>query len=174
MKRIILLLLVVITNVTLSFAGGKVTLAKGDKKVFNENAQAVFEFDLSGTRFDSKKDFKEWCGSDYKERVDLMEASFIGNFNDKFNLKISKSASDAKYKVIFHVDNFERKLVVITGYCALMRVFGVIEIVDNQTNATVCTVRIDGVDGKKDYVETDRFPKAMTEVIAKLSKFIKK
>lgn len=174
MKKLFLLFALVITNVTLSFADGSITLVRGDSNCLKESEDAVFLLDLSEARFEKKDDFKAWCGSDYAERVNLMENSFVSNFNDSFKLKISKSNTTAKYTVSFQIKNFVRKLGNFGGARAWIRVFGTIEIIDNTTHDTICVFEVDGIGGKQDFVETERFPKAMSKVVEKLSKLINK
>lgn len=168
MKKILTLLLLTVCSLTV--LAGPLKVREGSTKVLKEDANAIFELDLTHCTFEKKLDFKTWCGNDYDVRVSLMNDYFPEFFN-KYNkgLKIVSDSSTAKYKIKVHVDQFVRKLGDYFGATALMRIYGDVTITDINTGQTICKISIKKLNGYLDYVESDRFPKAMRRLAKKLA-----
>lgn len=170
MKRILLSLMLLIGCI-LTVAAGPLAVEEGSAAVLRENASAIFELDLDHCTFERKEDFKAWCGNDYDVRVSLMEEFFPEYFNEyNKGLKITSDAGNAQYKMVLHVDQFIRKMGGCYGAKAFMRIYGDITVTDLKTNDTVCKIRISKLNGRQDFVETDRFPKVMRALAKKLAK----
>lgn len=163
MKKLLLTFLVLLCSAVM-FAG-PLKKTSGDEKCFSENATAVLSMDLSNTTFDKKQSFKTWCGKDYEERVSVSEKGFTESFNQNSKgLKIVDSESDAKYKIVIDVKNFQRKSASFGWGRFHVKIYGTLTVVDNATGETVCAYSIDGVSGGDDFNETERFEKSFSEL----------
>jgi len=173
MKHLICTILAVLFCSLASAAS--LNVVSGDVAVLKEDATCTFELDLTNAMFERKKDFKEWCGLEYEERVLLMETAFPESFNAKTKgLKISTDGSSAKYKMTLHISNFVRKAGAFYGASAWMRIDGTLTVIETSTGNEVLKIDINHFYGEQDFVETDRFPKAVSELAKKLHKLKKK
>ncbi len=144
---------------------------KGNVKCLKENESAVLTIDFSKVTWEKKENFKQWCGEDYDKRVTVSNSEFIKSFNENSKgVKIVEAGSDAKYKIVIDLTNFERKTASFGWGRAHINIYGTLKVIDAATGDTVCTYTIDGVSGANDFVETDRFAKSFAELGKQLSK----
>lgn len=163
MKKLLLTFVVLLCSAAM-FAG-PLKKTSGDGKCFLENATAVLSMDLSNTTFDKKQRFQTWCGKDYEERVAVSEKGFTTSFNQySKGLKIAEQGTDAKYKIVIDVKNFQRKSASFGFGRFHMKIYGTLSVIDNATGETVCAYTIDGLSGGDDFNETDRFEKSFFEL----------
>ncbi len=163
MKKLLLTFIVLLCS-TVMFAG-PLKKTSGDDKCFSENATAVLSIDLSNTTFDKKQSFMTWCGKDYEERVSVSKKGFTESFNQNSKgLKITDSESEAKYKIVIDVKNFQRKSASFGWGRFHVKIYGTLTVIDIATGETVCAYSVDGVSGGDDFNETERFEKSFSEL----------
>lgn len=160
MKRIALTAVLLLTAFTV-FAAKPLKVTKGSLDVLRQDATATWTIDLSDAVFEKDGDFKAWCGEDYDIRVKLMDEAFFESFNRNSNGLKLVNEGEAPYNLVLKVREFERKQGPGMWGSCFIRVFGTLCIMDAASGETVLEMDVDGVKGDTDFVETDRFPKAM-------------
>mgnify|MGYP004500188227 CR=1 FL=1 len=169
MKKIITTFLLLVVCV-MTMSAKSLEVKEGSTAVLKENATAEFVLDLDHCTFERKQDFKAWCGKDYDVRVSLMKDFFPEYFNEySKGLKIVTDNTPAKYKMVLHVDEFERKTQSIGALTACMKIHGELSVIEKETGKTVLKIEVH-LKGSYDYVETDRFTKAMKALAKQLPK----
>ena len=160
MKRLLTTALLLFTAASL-FAAKPLKVSKGSLDVLRQDATATWSIDLSNATFEKKQSFEAWCEDDYQTRVQLLNDSFFEYFNKYSKGLQLVNEGSAPYNLTFKISNFERKQGPGMWGSMFMRVSGVIEIVDCESEETVCEIEVNGVRGDTDFVENDRFPKVM-------------
>ena len=159
MKKILIACAALLLSSSL-FAAKPLKVASGSLDVLKEASTATWTIDLSEAVFEKDGSFKAWCGDEYDTRVKLMNEAFFEGINKYSNgLKLVKEG-EAPYKVVLKVNKFERKQGPGMWGSCFIRIFGTFSVVDTEGN-TVLELEVDGVKGDTDFVETDRFPKAI-------------
>lgn len=142
--------------------------------ILNENAISFVEFDYSNAKWEEGQSYEKFCGDTYLPRVQASVSDFIVSFNElSTGLKMSDKSEDAKYKMVFHIDNLERKQGMSMWGRFFIRIYGQIEIIDNSTNECVCTIAVNGHSGGDDFVPEDRLSKCFRALADKLIKLKK-
>ena len=167
MKKILTLSALLLASVSL-FAAKPLKVTAGSLDVLKENVTATATIDLSQAMFEKEADFKTWCEGEYDTRVKIINDSFFEYFN-KYSKGMKLVKDEAPYKLVFTIKTFERKMGANFGQFS-MKLFGTIDIVDKASGQTVCQLDVDGVKGAADFVENDRFPKAMDALCKEISK----
>lgn len=160
MKRLLTTALLLFTAASL-FAAKPLKVNKGSLDVLRQDATATWSIDLSKATFEQKQSFEVWCEDDYQTRVQGMNDAFFTAFNKYSKGLQLVNEGSAPYNLVLKVSNFDRKQGPGMWGSMFIRVFGVIEIVDNASGETVCEIEVNGVRGDTDFVENDRFPKTM-------------
>lgn len=170
MKKLLLLLTIIVINLGV-YAGAPVTVKSGSAKVLKENEKAVVQLNFSNAKWDKDDDFKDWCGPDYEKRVNMMNTFFVSAWNEKVKgLQIVENQSDAKYKIVFDIHNFDRYSGVGWWGSYYIAVWGQISVVDIKSGKTVCLLNVEKAKGENDYNEDDRFLKTMYGLVEQISK----
>ncbi len=167
MKKTLTIMMAVLLSMT---AMAKVKVTSGSPAFLKEEATAVIEFDYSEAAWEEDQSYKTWCGEDYDTRVKLSKESFIFAFNkNSKKMKINDGSKDAKYRIIFKVENMEQKVGGNWGQF-YVRCYGTITVQDIATGETVCTISISKEGGDTDYVPNDRISSCFSEIGKKVAK----
>lgn len=167
-KRILLSLLCMISLFT--YAGD--LKFSGDKSVLQDNAMVNIVFDFSNTTWEKDESFKDYCkGDEYEERVNGSKQCFIESFNKtSLGLKVEENASNAKYKMVFRVDDFVQKMSGWGWGRFYIKVYGEIDIQNAATGESVCKIQVKGISANADYVQTDRFKESFAKIAKEINK----
>lgn len=164
MKKIIIIFIAVLTY---NFAtAGPLKIIFGNwEEIVKENVFAFVEFDYSQTMWEEDEPYDKFCGDSYTERVNFSIADFRATFNENSkSLRMTNRPEEAKYKLVFHIKNLERKQgMMMWGRCYI-RVYGQIDIIDISTNETICSISVNGLAGDEDYVPNDRLSKCFKKL----------
>ena len=156
----------------LGVMAGNIKVKNGTPNFVKENVCAIISFDFTNTRWEDRDSFREWSGKDYETRVEVASKNFVISFNENTKgLKLIESKDDAKYTIVFVVDNLERHQA-FTGMWGQgkISVTGTITVIDISTNTTVCSMLIDGYGASKDYVITDAIGKCFKSLGKEITK----
>lgn len=150
----------------------KVTIKSGNISVLKETANMLLEMDYSTTTWEIDDDYKAWSGNDYEERVRVSHTAFKNRFNNvSKGLKIADN--NAKYKMVFKVDNLEQHQGMSMWGRFTMAITGTIEIIEINTNKSVLVIDVMQAKGNPDYAMKDRIKEAFGELAERLYKLKK-
>lgn len=143
----------------------------GNKSVLKDKATADIVFDFSKTTWEKDETFRHYCkDNEYEERVSGMKQSFIKSYNKtSLGLRVGENAADAKYKMVFRVDNFEQKMSGWGWGRFYIKVYGEIDIKDAATGESVCKIQIKGISANADYSQNDRFKESFEKIATLIS-----
>lgn len=166
MKQLVLLMVAMLAGYSMN-AAPALKVANGNwADVVQEETLALVEFEYSNTTWEKKESYKTFCEGEYEQRVENSIKDFVAGFNKQSsNLKLVNDDPKAKYKLIFRINNLERKLG--TGFQVgkfRIKVYGQIEVVDLASNDCVCKIIVNGHVGGWDYVPNDRLSKCFTSL----------
>ncbi len=171
MRKIVALLVLWVTTAVAACAARDVRLKSGDINVLKEKVAVECVIDVEGATWEDDEPFKEHCGEDYDLRIKLLNESW-----PKYFAQYSKgpvvSGDAPKYKVVFKITKFEKSIGKSSWGKIGVEFYGEISFVDLSTGLPVLVVTIDGEEGKYDYVENDRYPKAMESVCKSMFKLL--
>ncbi len=143
MKKLILLACIMLSSVC-TVSAKVLKVQEGSASCFKEGA-AIVEFDCENATWEGKQNYKAWCGEElYKSRNAAALEQFIIGFNAKSKgLKISRDTYGVKYKIIFHVDEFDRFWAPghLPGNC-YGSVSGTLDVFDINTGEKVCSILV--------------------------------
>ncbi len=143
----------------------------GTTNFLKEDVISLVVFNFENATWEEDENYKAWCGEDYELRNKLAIENFIKAFNDESkSLKLTQETSDAKYRIVFNLTNLERhqSFSGMWGQCKIS-VTGVMEIIEIQTNKTVCSIFINKFGSGKDFTVTDGITKCFFGLGEKLT-----
>jgi len=125
------------------------SITSGSVSCFKEAETAVFVIDHETATFQHGNTLAEESGDVWGERLSLMNDGFVRGFNEvtskKKGLQTSLQADNAKYTITLHISNIDRKVCpTLTWADQALKVDGVIDVVDNASGETVCSINVDG------------------------------
>lgn len=165
MKKVLSILVCLLTNVLMVQAGSDLKVVSGSADFTKESAKAIVTVIFTNCKWEKKEDFKSWCGEDYDQRVNSAAPAIMSGFNLKSKgLKIVTDASAAKYKINFGVRNMQRKQGMGFWGSCYIKLYGTITVTEISSGNTVCVIEVDGQSGDTDFVENDRIEKAFVGV----------
>jgi len=186
MKRIFSFMTALLATVA-CYAGGEVVVKSGNLAIFNTQEKVELEIDYSvakvnGTTLDEYlksrgEDFvKDWPDDAKKARK-----YFVLRFNkkNKKGLQITETGT-SKYKMVFQVKVLDMGnggsafVPFASAKAGGVIVSGLVEIVNKETNKSVCCLEVDDVKGVGHPSETVRLGMAYFELASKIIKEAKK
>lgn len=171
MKKV-LMIAAIIFNCSLLGAAPALKVKSGKwVQVRSEEALAQVVFDYSKAMWEEDKTYESFCGETYEPRVEASINDFINSYNEGTTaLKMTHNQENAKYKLVFHIDNLERKQGMSMWGRFYIRVYGTIEVIEVATNAAICEIVVKGHAGGDDFVPEDRLSKCFKSLAEKLLK----
>ena len=161
-KTLFFTLLFALSSV-MAWAGKDVRVKSGDVNVLKEKVAVVCQVDLEGATWEEDETFKQHCGEDYDLRVKLINESW-----PKFFAQYSEgpvvAAENPKYNVVFKLTNLDNSIAKSMWGKIGVELSGEISFIDVATGQAALVITVDGENGKYDYVENDRYPKAVEAV----------
>lgn len=144
----------------------------GDEDVFNDKkSTAIYTVDLKGATWEEEETFEAYSGDEYAKRVEIISQAWKNEAGEELNLKAVDS--DARYTVCLRIDNFEQKQALTSTWGRMyIRIYGTITVTDNTTGEAVCVITVDGSGGDPDYVQNDRFPKTIKELVENIDDLV--
>lgn len=174
MKKIYLLLSLLLVSITAGAAPALKVKSGNWLSLLSEDANVCVEFDYSKATWEEGESYEKFCGDTYKARTEASVTDFITSFNTVSNsLKMANTLEGAKYKMIFHIKNLERKQGMSMWGRFFIRVYGEIEIINITSNESVCSIIVNGHAGGDDFVPEDRLSKCFKALAEKLIKLKK-
>ena len=136
----------------------------GNWSFLNEETTAIVVFDYSEATWEDASYYKQWCGDDFANRVQLGYGSFILGFNNESSkLKIKQEDSLAKYRITVKIHKLEEnKGAILKGGLwgrYYIQCSGTIIVEKIASGEVVCTAKIDDEEGERDLVIDDRLAK---------------
>ncbi len=168
MKKVTLLVTLLLMVAVSSFADKRVFVVSGNPSVLKQAGKTcIAEFDYSKTMIEGQEvmAYLQKRGQDNVKTWPEDNIRTEGEFYSKFNKENSKGTrllpigtTTADYKILFHVSEIDLgntavSVVLGGGGCS---VSGMIEIIDMQTNTTVCKIVVDHLKGISQYSEVTR------------------
>lgn len=144
---------------------GKAQMAKRDGLVY-----VVFNWD--DALWDKKTPIKEQWGEHYSKYVTEGERAFLSTFNEKAKkLQTTTDLSEAKYSIAIQFVNFDYYYSVMSFVPGHKhKVWANVTITDNATGDVVCRIKVTELEGDRDFVKFDSFPKMMQMFAEKMAK----
>lgn len=174
MKKLYLLLSLLFVSLSVNAAPALKVKTGNWLSLLSDNASVCVVFDYTQATWEEGESYEKFCGETYKARTEASVSDFITSFNDISNgLKMTNSSEDAKYKMIFHINNLERKQGMSMWGRFYIRIYGEIEIIDIASNEVVCSIIVNGHAGGDDFVPEDRLSKCFKALAEKLIKLKK-
>ena len=147
----------------------KMIVQSGSLEFLHLHANAILEMDYSSTLWEGDEFYKTWSGNDYEKRVEISRKSFTQEFNEVSDgLKIN--SIDAKYKIIFRVDELEQHKGSGSWGQFYMAISGVIDIIDIESGTSVLKINLNRVSGPPNYAMSERIEEAFASVAKRLYK----
>ncbi len=160
MKKTVLLLTLFLTAASAVAAPALKVTSGNWVEIKKDLAFAYVEFDYSKATWEGKKSYEEFCGDSYTSRTENSVITFIHTFNlGSTNLKMTNDPLDTQYKLIFHINNLERKQGMSMWGRFFIRIYGHIDIIDLESDEIVCTIAVNGHSGGDDFVPEGRLYK---------------
>lgn len=171
MKKI-LIIAAILLNCSALIAAPALKVKSGKwAQVKSESALTYVEFDYSKAMWEEDKTYESFCGDTYGARVTASITDFVDSYNlGTSGLKMTIDQEAAKYKLVFHIDNLERKQGMTMWGRFFIRVYGTIEVVDLATDTPICEIIVKGHAGGDDFVPEDRLSKCFKSLAEKLLK----
>lgn len=184
MKKVTLLITLLLMVAVSSFADKKVYVVSGNPGVLKQaNKTCIAEFDYSKTLIEGQEvmAYLQKRGQDNVKTWPDDNKRTEGEFNIKYNKEndkgtkmLSAGTSTADYKILFHISELDLgntavSVVLGGGGCT---VSGMIEIIDMQSNTTVCKIAVDHLKGTSQYSEVKRRIATYTRLANRLSDLI--
>lgn len=174
MKKFYLLLSLLLVSIAANAAPALKVKSGNWLTILSENANVCVEFDYTNATWEEGESYEKFCGETYKDRTAASVSDFITSFNTiSNNLKMTNILEEAKYKMIFHIKNLERKQGMSMWGRFFIRIYGEIEIINIASNESVCSIIVNGHAGGDDFVPEDRLSKCFKALAEKLIKLKK-
>lgn len=145
MKKIILVVFMLLLFTSAFAKKVKITNGKDDyKDIVSSRGDICVVFDWSEAYYDEDIPLTEYWGDSSESKLERIENSFIKAFNSETRAKLSKDATDAKYKMTVRIENVDKFFAVMAF--PIMRfkgkIWGTIEIEDMAKGRTLVEIEI--------------------------------
>ncbi len=154
MKKVLLFLMAAFISLG-AFAKGQpqVSVKSGDINVLREKVTATLTLDWEGTTWEEDQSFETWSGEDYLERIVTAQTALANSFNGAYGPKVveGKEANDAKYKIVFKIDNLEQHQAGLNFGQLTLAITGTMDFIDIKTGKVALSLSFHKFKGLPEY-----------------------